>query len=322
MKQISFITFLVFMFVMSIVCSCSKDAEGDEYDDGGNITSLTTLDYTVDGYFDGVLYYQIKSNADNTVEVTKGAASVSVVVIPKHVIINGTTYSIKSIKERAFNENLNLSSLVISNTVKSIGLGAFSGCSNLASVIFGKNVESIDHDAFGDCRITRLEFADEESFSRLMLEHGGLLVYGGDERPILSRTLYIKGKEIKDLVIPDSVSCIGSEAFSGCSGLTSVTIPKSVTRIGDEAFRSCSGLTSVTIPENVTRIDNEAFRDCSGLTSVTIHAVSPPQLGDFWFPDYEGVFDGSDCPIWVASGSVEAYKTLWNNHYANRIQGY
>ena len=37
-------------------------------------------------------------------------------------------------------------------------------------------------------------------------------------------------------------------AFSGCSGLTSVTIPNSVTSIGDEAFSDCSGLQSIIIP--------------------------------------------------------------------------
>ena len=66
-----------------------------------------------------------------------------------------------------------------------------------------------------------------------------------------------------------SVTSIGSEAFRGCSGLTSVTIPNSVTSIGDYAFSGCSGLTSVTIPNSVTSIGSGAFCACS-LTSVTI----------------------------------------------------
>lgn len=35
---------------------------------------------------------------------------------------------------------------------------------------------------------------------------------------------------------------IGSSAFAGCSGLTSVTIPDSVTSIAGSAFAGCSGL--------------------------------------------------------------------------------
>ena len=67
-----------------------------------------------------------------------------------------------------------------------------------------------------------------------------------------------------------SVTSIGAVAFSGCSGLTSVTIGNSVTSIGDWAFYDCSGLTSVTIPNSVISIGGWAFYDCSGLTSVTI----------------------------------------------------
>lgn len=67
-----------------------------------------------------------------------------------------------------------------------------------------------------------------------------------------------------------SVTSIGKYAFSGCSGLTSVTMPNSVTSIGDDAFNKCSGLTSVTIPNSVISIGNYVFSGCSGLTTITI----------------------------------------------------
>ena len=66
------------------------------------------------------------------------------------------------------------------------------------------------------------------------------------------------------------LTSIGSFAFDGCSGLTSVTIPNSVTSIGDCAFRSCSSLSSVTIPNSVTSIGDLAFYGCNGLTSAII----------------------------------------------------
>ena len=65
------------------------------------------------------------------------------------------------------------------------------------------------------------------------------------------------------------VTGIGWSAFSGCTGLKSITIPSSVTEIGGYAFRGCKGLKSITIPSSVTEIGENAFRGCTGLTSIT-----------------------------------------------------
>ena len=71
-----------------------------------------------------------------------------------------------------------------------------------------------------------------------------------------------------------TVTSIGSNAFSNCSGLTSVTIPNSVTSIGDRAFSSCSGLTSVTIPNSVTSIGSNAFSNCPLFPRLKRHSLS------------------------------------------------
>ena len=71
-------------------------------------------------------------------------------------------------------------------------------------------------------------------------------------------------------MIPNSVTEIHWDAFSGCTSLTSVVIPNSVTWIGGEAFYGCTSLTNVVIPDSVTEIDGNAFSGCTSLESINV----------------------------------------------------
>ena len=93
---------------------------------------------------------------------------------------------------------------------------------------------------------------------------------------------------LTSVTIGNCVTSIGGKAFLGCTGLTSVTIGNSVSSIGEYAFQLCSGLTSVTIPNSVTSIGNWAFSDCSGLTSVTI-GNTVASIGDNAFSGCNGL---------------------------------
>ena len=75
---------------------------------------------------------------------------------------------------------------------------------------------------------------------------------------------------LTSITFPDSLAYIGQYAFSGCTGLTSITIPDSATSIDINAFEGCTGLTSVTIPATVTEIRDSVFQGCTGLESITI----------------------------------------------------
>ncbi len=112
-------------------------------------------------------------------------------------------------------------------------------------------------------RLTAVHITDMEAWCKVGL---------GDKnnsKP-LSYHLYMNGEEIKDFVVPNSITSIGDYTFYGCSGLMSITIPNSVTSIGEYAFAGCSAFTNITIPNSVTNIGSSAFASCSNLLNITI----------------------------------------------------
>ena len=132
----------------------------------------------------------------------------------------------------------NLTDITIPDKVTSIGIGVFAGCSSLTSITVAS----------------------------------GNPVYHGIDNCLIETASKTLVSGCKNSVIPTdgSVTSIGDEAFSGCSGLTSITIPDSVTSIGDYAFRNCSSLTSIEIPDGGTSIGYMAFYHCRSLTSIAI----------------------------------------------------
>ena len=128
---------------------------------------------------------------------------------------------------------------------------------------------------------------------------------------------------LTSITIPNSVITIRKGAFSGCCSLASVTIPNSVTWIGQFAFYRCSSLSSVTIPNRITSIGEFAFYKCSSLKSIYHQATTPPIL----WSSCGFISSKSDIKIYVpkSEGStvLEAYKSAksWKD-YADIIEEY
>ena len=161
--------------------------------------------------------------------------------------------------------DVDVTDLVIPNSVTSIGDFAFYNCSGLTSVTIPNSVTNIGNHAFYECTgLTKVNITDIAAWCNIAFSssYSNPLYYANH--------LYLNDVEVTDLVIPNSITSIGSYAFYKCNSLTSVTIPNSVTSIGYSAFAYCRGLTSVTIPNSVTSIGDYAFSGCSSLTSVTI----------------------------------------------------
>ena len=224
-------------------------------------------------------------------ETFKGCTGLTSITIPN---------SVTEIGWFAFSGCTGLTSITIPNSVTEIGSSAFEGCTGLTSITIPNSVTEIENSAFSGCTgltsitipnsVTSIEygaFSGCTGLTSIVVENGNKVYDSRSNCNAIIETAtntLIQG--CKTTIIPNSVTSIGSGAFSGCTGLTSVIIPNSVTSIEEGAFSGCTGLTSITIPNSVTSIGWAAFSGCTGLTSVLIGNNSELSMDDATFFGY------------------------------------
>ena len=177
-----------------------------------------------------------------------------------------------------FNNDIDIKSITISAGINEIKNNAFADCLNLEEVIFLGDIEYINGGAFANCvNLEKVTFLGSvPQFFLSSFENTPWLEKKLEENTdpnlyIIENVLVQANKETIEgnVVIPDGVTRISSDAFRECKKITGVTIPDSVTEIGTDAFFWCSNLSSVKLSANITEIKSGTFAFC-GLISVDV----------------------------------------------------
>ena len=149
------------------------------------------------------------------------------------------------------------------------------------------------------------------SFERCMNLKNVILPEG--IRAIGNRCFFNSG--LTSINLPDSLTNIDGNAFSGCERLTgNLIIPDSIITIRNSSFKNCKLINSIIIPCSVTSIEDESFANCTTTRYAIVKAILPPYCG-------KSIFWGSNFPIYVPDESLNAYKTATNwSNYASRIK--
>ena len=213
--------------------------------------------------------------------------------------------SLVSIGEDAFAHCENLASVTLPESLVSIGNAAFQSCTTLTNIHIPAGIMYIGEAVFELCNdLESITVAENNAF---YAARDGIL-YNKDMTQFIHAPAAIEGS----VTVPGSITSIGTDVFSRCIRLQSLTIEEGVERIESQAFWLNSGLTSVTIPDSVWFIGSDAFANCENLAEITINgSVEYMAAGAFFNTAYYNDADNwENGVLYIGSHLIEAQDTL------------
>lgn len=191
------------------------------------------------------------------------------------------------IPDELFSSCIGLKSVELPSGITKIGEKAFAYCESIQQFTIPRNCTKVGDNAFMYCEsLSKVKFDSKRvSFEGNVFEKCEKLI---DKKgfSIVSDTLYgYYGKE-SSISIPDGVKEIANSAFRcGAFGIDSeqileMIIPDSVERIGSNAFQGCCKLSKVKMSNNIRWVGDGIFDKCENLDEIIVGTNIPKELKD------------------------------------------
>lgn len=164
-----------------------------------------------------------------------------------------------------------INEITLPENLKIIPSYAFDGCQRLAKVN-AAGVERIENSAFNSCYkladfdISKVTYIGSYAFNTCSMFAPTVL---SDALQTLGSNAFA-GTAITEIAVPQTITALENNVFSGCQQLQKVTLPPTLRTIGSSTFQNCTTLSEIVVPEAVTSIDNSAFNGCIALSSITL----------------------------------------------------
>lgn len=152
-----------------------------------------------------------------------------------------------------------------------------------------------------DGNATITEYTGDAEVVEIPLKLDGHSVTKIGSSAIYANYVFSGCKNLKKVIISDSVKSIRNHIFLECDNLETVTISDSVTSIGNRMFAKCPKIKDVVIPSSVTSIGDEFFWFCGDVGRVDISA-QVTNVGNWYCSNnVEVYFDGTTAE-WLERG--------------------
>ena len=205
------------------------------------------------------------------------------------ILCNTENIEDKTLPDFAFEYANKFLRIILPNSTEVIGSSAFSCATNIVYVDLPESVKCINERAFNSCSIEssltippKLEAIYDWAFSYANIKFKNFYIPNTLRRIGCGAFECLEEPINADIVFPEEMESIGSNAFSCSLKAGSLKIPNKIKEIGTCTFLFCEFTGHLILPDGLISIGDRAFDDC-GFSGELIIPESVVRIGNSAF---------------------------------------